>query len=94
MLGVYPFILRALISATVDSHISYIDISKHPHISKNIQLNLSDSNTDGSFTTAVSNSFLSPLETKTITADLGKFRAIFFFILKMVYCVYSLESPQ
>ena len=29
-----------------------------------------------------------------MAADLGKFRVIFFFILKMVYCVYSLESPR
>ena len=50
---------------------------------------LSGSNTDGLFTTAILNSFLSPM-----AADLGKFRVIFVFILKMVYCVYSLESPQ
>ena len=34
------------------------------------------------------------LETNPIAADLGKFRVIFFFILKMVYCVYSLKSPR
>ena len=56
--------------------------------------NFSGSNTDGSFTTAVLNSFLSPLEKNPIAADLGQFRVIFFFILKMVYCVYSLESPR
>ena len=27
-------------------------------------------------------------------ADLGLFRVVFYFILKMVYCVYSLESHQ
>ena len=32
--------------------------------------NFSDSNPDGSFTTAVSNSFLSPLEKNSIAADL------------------------
>ena len=35
-----------------------------------IQLNFNGSNIDGSFTTAVSNSFLSPLE-NPISADLG-----------------------
>ena len=29
-----------------------------------------------------------------IAADLGQFRVIFFNILKMVYCVFSLESPH
>ena len=29
-----------------------------------------------------------------MAADLGKFRVIFSVILKMVYCVYSSESPQ
>ena len=29
-----------------------------------------------------------------MAADLGKFVVISFFIFKMVYCVYSLESPQ
>ena len=29
-----------------------------------------------------------------VAADLGKFNAIFFIILKMVYCVYPLESPR
>ena len=41
-----------------------------------IQQNFNGSNTDGSFTRAVSNSFLSPLETNSIAADLGKFREI------------------
>ena len=35
------------------------------------QKKFSGSNTDGSFTTAVSNSFLSPLEQEPIEADLG-----------------------
>ena len=29
-----------------------------------------------------------------IAVDLGKFRVIFIFILEMVYCMYSLESPR
>ena len=33
---------------------------------------------------------LESLGKNTIVADLGKFRVIFFFKLKMVYCVYSL----
>ena len=36
-----------------------------------IQQNFSGSNTDGSFTTAVSNPFLSPLEKNPITANVG-----------------------
>ena len=40
---------------------------------------------DGSFTTAVSNSFLSPLEINPMAAGLGLFRVIFILILKMVY---------
>ena len=36
-----------------------------------LQETFSGSNTVGSFTTAVSNSFLSPLEEKPIAADLG-----------------------
>ena len=59
-----------------------------------IQYNFDGSNTDGSSTTAVSNSFLSPLK----KSHSGRFRIIkgnfSFFILKMVCSVYSLESPQ
>ena len=47
-----------------------------------------------SFTTAVSNSFLGPLEKSPIAADVESFGVIFFLMLKMVYCVYSLELPQ
>ena len=36
-----------------------------------VQWNFSGSNTDGSFTMAVSNSFLSPLEKKPVAADMG-----------------------
>ena len=36
-----------------------------------IQKTFSGSNTDGLFTTAISNSFLSPLEKNLIAADLG-----------------------
>ena len=58
------------------------------------QKNFSGWNTDGSSTMAVSNSCLSPQEIKNIAANLGLFRVIFLFILKMVYCVYPLESPR
>ena len=50
-------------------------------------------NINGPFTTAFSKSFLSLLVKNLIAADLGLFRVIFFYILKMVYCVYLLESP-
>ena len=63
-----------------------------------LQENFNGPNSDDSLTRAVSNSFWSPLEKNPIAADLGKFRLIFFFlcvfILKMVYCVYSLELPR
>ena len=59
-----------------------------------IQYNFNDSNTHDSFTTAVSNSFLSPLPKISYLQILGSFRVIFVFKMKMVYCVYSLESPR
>ena len=37
---------------------------------------------------------LESLGKNPMAADSGKFRVIFFFILNMVYCVYSLESPH
>ena len=40
-------------------------------------------NTDSSFTSAISNSFLSPLENNPIATDLRKNYVDFFFILKM-----------
>ena len=55
-----------------------------------LQLNFSGLNTDGSFTTAVSNSFWSPLvKKKTLAADLGYFRVIFFFYIENgILCVF------
>ena len=38
--------------------------------------------------------FLEYFGKNPVAADLGKFGVIFFFILKMVYCAYSLESPH
>ena len=37
---------------------------------------------------------LESLGKKPIAADFGYFRVFFLFILKMVYCVHSLESPR
>ena len=55
---------------------------------------MNGSNSDCSFTLAVSNSFLGPLE-KIHDCRFGKIKGDFsFFILKIVYCVYSLESPR
>ena len=51
----------------------------------NIQWNFSGSNTDGWFSTAVSNSFLSPLEENPKAANLGYFTVIFSFIQK--WCI-------
>ena len=60
-----------------------------------LQSNLNSSNTDGSFTMANSNSFLSPYEILPLAQEnkyLGKFS---YFIMKFfVCCVYSLESPH
>ena len=42
----------------------------------------------------VSSSLLSPLEKYPIAADFGINYGDFLFMLKMVYCVYSLESPD
>ena len=41
------------------------------HLWVHVQSNFNGSNADGSFTTAVSNSFLSPLENNPIAADFG-----------------------
>ena len=49
-----------------------------------IQSNLDGLNTDGSFTMAISNAFLSPYEI---------LKAIFLFHWEIVCCVYSLELP-
>ena len=60
---------------------------------QHVQQTFGGSNTYGSFTTAVSNSFFCPLEKTTLPQiwdNLGWFSSI----LTMVYCVYSLESPR
>ena len=55
---------------------------------RNIQLNFSGSNTDGSFTMAVSNPLLSPLEKTQIAANLGLFWGDFlFYIENGILCV-------
>ena len=70
-------------------------VSKHSTVcSKSIQSNLNSSNTDFSFTMANSNSCLSLYEILSIAQEnkyLGKFS---YFIMIIVYCVYSLESPH
>ena len=52
---------------------------------------LNGSNTDGSFTTAVSNSFLGFLGANPIWHNLGWFSFLYW---EMVCCVYSLESSR
>ena len=54
-----------------------------------LQSNLDGSNTDGSFTMANSNSFLSPYEIFPIAQE-----GIFLFYREIVCCVYSLELPN
>ena len=58
-----------------------------------IQSNLDSSNTDGSFTMANSNSFLSPYK---VLASSRKqiFREIFLLYHEIICCVYSLELPH
>ena len=58
-----------------------------------VQSNLNSSNSDGSFTMANSNSFLSPYEILPIAQE-NKYLAIFHFYNEIVCCVYSLESPH
>ena len=66
---------------------------------RNIQSNLSSSNTDDSFTMADSNSFSSPYELLLLAKE-NKYLLIFFlweifwFYHEIVCCVYSLESPR
>ena len=57
-----------------------------------IQSNFGGSNTDGSLTTAVSNSFLSPQEKIPWLQIRANLMCSSFFILTTEYCVYSLES--
>ena len=58
---------------------------------------MAGSNTDGSFTTAISNSFLSLQHKKNIAEDiivLGIIWVIFFFYIARACCVYTLESTR
>ena len=57
-----------------------------------LQFTFSVSHTDGSFTMVVSNSSCVPSE-NPIAAVLGYFN-FFLFLLKMVNCLYLLESPR
>ena len=59
-----------------------------------MQSNIDSSNTDGSFTMANSNSFLSPYEVLPIAQENKYLRIFFLFYREIVYCVYSLESPN
>ena len=60
-----------------------------------VQSNLDGSNTDGSFTMANSNSFLSPYEILPIAQKKKQiFKDFFLFYREIVCCVYSLESPH
>ena len=58
-----------------------------------IQSNLNSSNTDGLFTMANSNSFVSPYEILPLAQE-NKYREIFLFYHEIVCCVYSSESPH
>ena len=56
---------------------------------KEIQSNLDGSNTDGSFTMATSNSFLSPYEILSIAQENKYLRKFSYFILKLyVVCTH------
>ena len=58
-----------------------------------VQYNLNGSNPDGSFTVDDSNPFLSPYEFLPIAQE-NKYLRKFSFYRRIVYCVYSLESPH
>ena len=58
-----------------------------------LQSNPDGSNTDGSFTMANSNSFLS-LRNSSNSSRKQIFKEIFLFYREIVCCVYSLESPH
>ena len=58
----------------------------------NVQSNLDSSSTDGSFTMANSNSFLSPYVNSSDSWRKQIFREIFSFYHDIVCCLYSLES--
>ena len=59
-----------------------------------LQSNLNSSNTDGSFTMADLNLFLSPYEILPIASEKKIFKEIFLFYQEIIYCVYSLELPH
>ena len=60
-----------------------------------VQSNLDGSNTDGSFTMANSNSFLSPgYEILLIAQENTYLRNCFLIYREIVCCVYSIESPH
>ena len=60
---------------------------------KLVRSNFNSSNTDGSFTMANSNSFLSPYEMLLIAQENKYFRK-FSYSVKKLYVVCSLESPH
>ena len=64
-----------------------------PIHSCSLQSNLNGSNTDGSFTMAYSNSFLSPYGIFPIAQE-NKLSESFLYYYEIVYYVYSLESPH
>ena len=60
--------------------------NEHPY---NLQSNLNSSNTEGSFTTANSNSFLSPYEILPLAQGKQIFRKFSYFIMKLyVVCTH------
>ena len=59
-----------------------------------VQSNLDGSNTDGSFSMANSNSFLSPYEILLIAQENKYLRNFLLFYCEIVCCVCSLESPH
>ena len=61
---------------------------------EHIESCVDSSNTDGSFTMANLNLFLSPYEILPIALKKQIFRGIFLFYHKIVCCVYSLELPH
>ena len=90
---------RLLQGWTDIDHIIYVHVLApqcHGKCFNIITVELSGSNTNGSFTTAIGTCSRVPNKNSIDAGILvfGIISGISFFILKMLCCVYSLESPQ
>ena len=75
------------------SHLSYFWRKKQENLSNRHLSKYSRTSVAQTLMACLPWLILESLGKDPIAADLGKFRIIFFFILKMVYCVYPLKLP-